>query len=242
MALTQGLQLPFGVQPVNPVPVDAWSGPYIAETAQEAIDVANAAITPAIRFQSMEVRLIVGGVSHKYWYRNGVADTDLVPFTASNTGNAGYLNEIVFNEHVATTPDDVGLFFSLASTPSDPNTVQLWLNGQLLTSGEDYTVSNRLIQLFTSPLAPEDKLVASYSRPVALKQYAFGERQIPLNNQIILNNVPTSSNDVMIFLNGQLMLRGFLPGDGDYSISVRNVTFNHDVDETDVILATYSYS
>jgi len=242
MALTQGLQLPFGVQPVNPVPVDAWSGPYVAETAQEAIDIANAAITPAIRFQSMEVRLIIKGVSHKYWYRNGVADTDLVPFAASGTGSSGYLNEIVFNEHVATAPDQIGLFFSLASEPSNPDTVQLWLNGQLLTIGEDYTVNGRTIQMLTEPLLPIDKLIASYSRPVVLKQYAFGERQLPSNNQITLNNVPTSNNDVMIFLNGQLLTRGIMPNDNDYHIDMRQVTFNHNVSTTDVILVTYSYS
>lgn len=242
MALTQGLQLPFGVQPVNPVPVDAWSGPYVAETAQEAIDAANAAITPAIRFQSMEVRLIIKGVSHKYWYRNGVADTDLVPFTASGTGSSGYLNEIVFNEHVATAPDQIGLFFSLASEPSNPDTVQLWLNGQLLTIGEDYTVNGRTIQMLTEPLLPIDKLIASYSRPVVLKQYTFGERQIAIENQITLNNVPTSSNDVMIFLNGQLLTRGIMPNDNDYYIDSRQVTFNHNVSATDVILITYAYS
>jgi hypothetical protein len=28
MSLTQGLQLPSGIQPVNSAPVDSWSGPY----------------------------------------------------------------------------------------------------------------------------------------------------------------------------------------------------------------------
>lgn len=242
MALTQGLQLPFGVQPVNPVPVDAWSGPYVAETAQDAIDAANAAITPAIRFQSMEVRLIISGVSHKYWYRDGVTDADLVEFTSGASAGAGYLNEIVFNEHVATAPEQVGLFFNLASEPSDPDTVQLWLNGQLLTGGEDYTISGRLIQMLTDSLLPADRLIASYSRPVVLKQYKFGERQTPSDGQVTLNNVPTTSNDVMVFLNGQLLTRGLSPEDNDYYINSRQITFNLSVDNSDVVLITYAYS
>lgn len=86
MALTPGLQLPYGIQPVNPVPVDAWSGPYTGSNAATAISGANAAITPAIRFQSMEVRLIIGGVSKKYWYRDGTSDGDLIEFVASGSG------------------------------------------------------------------------------------------------------------------------------------------------------------
>ena len=30
MPINPGLQLPFGIQPTNPVPVDAWSGPFTA--------------------------------------------------------------------------------------------------------------------------------------------------------------------------------------------------------------------
>ena len=59
MALTTGLQIPFGIQPVNPVPVDAWSGPYTGSLGNDneagAISAANESIPSAIRFQSMEV-------------------------------------------------------------------------------------------------------------------------------------------------------------------------------------------
>ena len=153
-----------------------------------------------------------------------------------------YINEIVFNEHVATAPEQIGNFFNLASLPSDSDTVQLWLNGQLLTSGYDYTVNGRLIGMLTTPLAPEDKLVASYSRPIVMKQYIFGERHVAAENQIMRNNAPSSDNDVMIFLNGQLLLRGFIQGENDYFIDSRQVIFSNAVDTSDIILATYSYS
>jgi hypothetical protein len=160
----------------------------------------------------------------------------------TNQVSKKYLNEIVFNEHVATAPEQVGQFFSLASEPADTTSVQLWLNGQLLTNGDDYTVDGRLIQMLTEPLLPIDKLIASYSRPIVLKQYTFGERLVPNNNQVVLNNLPTSSNDVMIFLNGQLMIRGIMPGDHDYHVNAKLITFNYDVSNTDIVLATYSYS
>lgn len=91
MGLTDGLQLPFGIQPVNPVPVDSWSGPYYAPTEVSGLTAANAAIPTAARFPSMEVRLILAGVSTKYWYYSGVTDADLVLFSGgggSATGNS----------------------------------------------------------------------------------------------------------------------------------------------------------
>ena len=65
MAITPGLQLPYGIQPTNPIPVDSLSGPFAGGTTAEAVAAANAAINAALRFQSMEVRLIVGGNANK---------------------------------------------------------------------------------------------------------------------------------------------------------------------------------
>ena len=104
MALTPGLQIPFGVQPVNPVPVDVWSGPYTGSLGNDnetgAKAAANASIPSAIRFQSMEVRLLFGGVAYKYWYRNGVADTDLVLFSSEGGGGDG-ASPVYFNSEIA---------------------------------------------------------------------------------------------------------------------------------------------
>ena len=89
--MSTGFQLPFGIQPVNPVPVDFYSGPYSAATEVDAINAANYAIPSAVRFQSMEVRLIIAGTPHKYWYRDGIADGNLVEFlgTAGSSGTSG---------------------------------------------------------------------------------------------------------------------------------------------------------
>ena len=85
MPINPGFELPFGIQPTNPVPVDAWSGPFTAGSLVAGVSAANAAIPSAVRFQSMEVRLIVGGVAYKYWYANGISDIDLVAFNAEPT-------------------------------------------------------------------------------------------------------------------------------------------------------------
>ena len=109
MALTPGLQVPFGIQPVNPIPIDSWSGPYTGslgnDTEVGAKEAANASIPLAIRFQSMEVRLIYGGIAYKFWYRNGVTDSDLVSFSSE-----GALNQSYFNSDISGSVFTTGSF------------------------------------------------------------------------------------------------------------------------------------
>jgi hypothetical protein len=89
MPLTPGLEIPFGIQPVNPVPVDTWSGPYYGPNETTAKAAANLAIPQAIRFQSLQVRLIIAGVPYIYWYDTGITDTDLHVFSTGGGGGSG---------------------------------------------------------------------------------------------------------------------------------------------------------
>ena len=89
MPLTPGLEIPFGIQPVNPVPVDTWSGPYYGPNETAAKAAANASIPQAIRFQSLQVRLIIAGVPYIYWYDTGTTDTDLHVFSTGGGGGSG---------------------------------------------------------------------------------------------------------------------------------------------------------
>lgn len=304
MSLTQGLQLPFGIQPVNPVPVDAWSGPYEADTAQDAIDAANAAITSSIRFQSMEVRLIIGGVAHKYWYRDGVGDSDLVEFesgsgsggvdlsgyaqlsgatfsgdlvasgslfgsltrladgetpyliggdgvsvvTGSNgqlqislTNSAPTVTELVLNEEIAGDVDGSNQAFTLANDPASSSSVMIWLNGQLLTqgSGRDYTVSGRSIQIGFPPVAG-DVLLGMYSKLVTVKQFSLNETAsfITISGSLGLEiaHTPNPASSLMLFMNGQLLTQG-----DDYTLSSREIQIGS-IDASDVFLATYTYT
>lgn len=86
MSLTPGLGLPFGIQPVNPVLVDSWAGPYSSVTE------ANASIPIAVRAQTRFVNIIDSSDSNKgklYWYKNGITDGDLVEFVASGAAPTG---------------------------------------------------------------------------------------------------------------------------------------------------------
>jgi hypothetical protein len=82
--MIEGLQLPYGVKPTNPVPVDALSGPYEGNTVQEAVSLANSSIPLALRYKTLQVRLIVSGESYLYWYKNGINDSDLVNIGIGN--------------------------------------------------------------------------------------------------------------------------------------------------------------
>ena len=94
MAVTR-VELPFGIQMVNPVPVVARMY-NLADSIYTGTAQANAEIPQAIRYKGMWVYIDVAGQATLYWYRDGVADVDLVPFldyvgggeanTSSNVG------------------------------------------------------------------------------------------------------------------------------------------------------------
>lgn len=247
MALTQGLQLPFGIQPVNPTPVDSWSGPFSAADAVTAVADANAAIPSAIRYQSMEVRLIISGVSKKYWYRDGIADSDLVEFTCASSGGGGgggVLTELVLNETPSGVINGVNTTFTLANTPSDPSTVMIWLNGQLLTRGAtaDYTVSGTTVTMHNAVPIVGDVLLAMYSKQATAKSFALNESAAftvisgSLGLEIAYTPSPTSS--LMLFMNGQLLTQN-----SDYTLVGRDISFiSSSIDVSDIFLATYSYT
>ena len=239
-----GLQLPYGLQPVNPTPVDAWSGPYIGADSQTAVELANAAIPAGVRFQSMEIRLIVGGISKKFWYRDGTADSDLTEFQ-SGTGGLSFSSELIMNGLIVGEKDGANKSFSLPDLPTDPTSFMLWLNGQLLTQGSDYSISS-LNLTFLGSLAPAstDVIRSMYSRRVISKSYALSERPIQTFSSgsiltgIKLANIPDPADSLMLFLNGQLLTQG---SEHDYDLQDEIVTFNKSLITDDIILTTYCY-
>lgn len=239
-----GLQLPYGLQPVNPTPVDAWSGPYIGADSQTAVAFANAAIPAGVRFQSMEIRLIVGGISKKFWYRDGTADSDLIEFQ-SGAGGLSFSSELIMNGLIVGEKDGANKSFSLPDLPTDPTSFMLWLNGQLLTQGSDYSISS-LNLTFLGSLAPAstDIIRSMYSRRVISKSYALSERPIQTFSSgsiltgIKLANIPDPADSLMLFLNGQLLTQG---SEYDYDLQDETVTFNKSLITDDIILTTYCY-
>jgi len=141
MPVTPGLQLPYGIQPVNAVPVDSYSGPFTgsADTVPSALTAANAGIPSALRFKSMEVRLIVSGSSKKYWYRDGVADANLIEFVSPPTGSN---TQIQFNDNGVLGASS-GLVFATGSN-------SLTISGDLAVDGGDITSSASSTTIFAT--------------------------------------------------------------------------------------------
>lgn len=95
------IQFPSGIKTLGsiPSPVDWWSGPYTGSSISAAIDSANTFIPTAVRFRSMEVRLLVGSNTYKYWYYGGTADSDLTAFSPNTAVfAAGPNGSIQFND------------------------------------------------------------------------------------------------------------------------------------------------
>jgi len=115
------LELPYGIKPLNPVPVEYWTGPYSGTSTQEAINTANSGIPSAVRFVSMEASLVVNGTAHKYWYATGTNDSDLVAFSSvpNSTLNRTY-NNITSDFSMSSDSDVVFL-----DTTSGPINVEL---------------------------------------------------------------------------------------------------------------------
>jgi len=83
-----GVQISKGIQPVQPLPVDTWSGPFYGTTVVGACAVALSSIPSSVRYQSMEVRLIANGQSYKYWFKDGIQNNNLIDLAI--TGSTGF--------------------------------------------------------------------------------------------------------------------------------------------------------
>lgn len=125
MALTPGLQLPFGIQPINAVPVDSYSGPYTGSTASDAIAAANAAIPSGLRFQSMMVRLIIGSTPSIYWYYGGTADTDLVEFSSGGGLSSGVSYVYGTAEEIEVSPNTGSVVVGLPNSVKIAQTINI---------------------------------------------------------------------------------------------------------------------
>jgi len=221
-----GLQLPYGLQPVNPAPVDAWSGPYIGATAAAAKAEAVAAIPAGVRFQSMEVRLIVGGVSKKYWFRDGTADSDLIEF--ASTGS----------------PDLSGLAQLSGATFAGPLVATTGLSGSLTTLADGstpYLIGGEGINVITGSNGQLQVSLTDGARSGTLTDLVMNAQLIGTingsNTVFTLPDTSIDSSSFMLWLNGQLMTRG-----ADYGLSGSTVTFINNIAPVpeDILRAMYS--
>jgi hypothetical protein len=93
---TPGVKVPSGLEPVNPIPVDSWSGPYVGSSTAAAISLANSTIPASLRFLSLEARILAPDpdnagqtLAYKYWYRGSTANDGLVEFSSASSTSTG---------------------------------------------------------------------------------------------------------------------------------------------------------
>jgi hypothetical protein len=242
MAVTIGLQLPFGIQPVNPVPVDSWSGPFTGsiDTVESAKISANASIPAAIRFQSMEVRLIVSGTSRKFWYRDGIADADLVEFASGGSSGTpgGSSSHIQFNDSGVFGGSPNLTFNSTTSTLSTQN-----LTGSLtrLSDGSSYLVAGDNISITTGSTG---QITIASTSPVSVPRAEMMWMETPsgdtdgVNMVFALSQTPNPKNSLMFFVNGVLQKQGPTL---DYMLDDNTVTMLNAPNNYSNISATYTY-
>ena len=87
MSKTPGLNLPYGIDPVNPIPVDSRYGPYASVVE------ATSSIPESLRYSGLAVMIIGLG---EYWWPIGLSDVELIPKTFGGS-DANYV-------HVQTIP------------------------------------------------------------------------------------------------------------------------------------------
>lgn len=244
MAVTIGLQLPFGIQPVNPVPVDSWSGPFTGsiDSVESAALAANAGIPSAIRFQSMEVRLIVSGTSRKFWYRDGIADADLVEFAPASGGGSGTpggsTTQVQFN--------DGGVFGGSSSLTYDKSTSTLStqnLTGSLtrLSNGSPYIVAGDNISISTSSIG-QITISSTAASSIPKSQFAWMETPVGdtdgINMVYNLQHSPNPKSSLMFYVNGVLQKQG---ASLDYILDADTVTMLNAPNNYSNLAATYVY-
>lgn len=173
---------------------------------------------------------------------NGQITIESTVTGGGSPGSGGLLTELVLNEIPTGAIDGNNTAFTIASTPSDPSTVMLWLNGQLLTPGSDFTVAGKNITFLCDPPRTDDVLLSMYTKVVTVKQFAMNEAvSFPIVGgvtKIRVANVPNPASSLMLFRNGQLLTQ-----DSDYTLVGKDVAaIGWAIDNTETYMATYSYT
>ena len=143
MALT-GIELSAGIVVGANKPVDAKYGPY-ASTAAALADIGL-----TLRYKGLTVGIETGGQVVEYWFRNGVANADLVekitPLEATNIiGLSDFIVAAAPGLSINSTiryGDGTSVTFPIDGLAgNDPEHVLVALNGVTQTPVTDYTVS-----------------------------------------------------------------------------------------------------
>ena len=122
MALT-GIELSAGIVVGSNKPIDAKYGPYASTAA------ALAAIGSALRHKGLTVGIEASGAVVEYWFRDGVANADLVEkITTPDIGDIGDLQDKLDERQLKT-------IYS-ATAPANPTESLRWVDTTTMTAFE----------------------------------------------------------------------------------------------------------
>lgn len=149
---TIGFQIPFPVKVLNPEYADFWEGPYVGNTEIEAKAFANLVILPQIRTKGRFAKLIINGRAVLYWYKEGIADSDLIPFQSLPIIDS-------FQENYYTAINGQTVFNSIYTV----NRVAIYYNGSKLDNTEFTATDGTTITLSFSCKLNDKINVVGYS-------------------------------------------------------------------------------
>lgn len=250
MSAPNGLQLPFGIKPVNPVPVDSWSGPYSGATEAEAVALANSSIPSAVRFQSLEVRLIVAGTARKFWYRDGIADVDLVEISSGGGGGGATGATGPAGSNGATGPQgEVGPTGATGTTGPQGEMGPTGATGpkgdvgQTGATGPQGDIGPTGATGATGPMGPAGPPGGGGGGgSVSTIEWVFMEVPVgvvdDVNTTFVLDNAPSPTKSLMLFINGVLQIQGI---GKDYTLTSDTIQMAVPIQAGSKIVATYSY-
>lgn len=117
------LELPFSIKLVNPAHVDAYYGPHVD------LPTALLALPSAIRYQGQTVAIIVSGTVKEYWFKDGIADINLIEKIL--TGGTGIISSFGKGiQAIATSGDNqLASAFAFPENPLDKAYISITING-----------------------------------------------------------------------------------------------------------------
>lgn len=148
--------------------------------------------------------------------------------TVISGGGGGGTNT---RQSFAESPDGSRVSFTLPTAPS-VNNLELFRNGLLLTSPDDYSVNGSVVT-FTTPPSTGDALVAYYGGGSS-RQTVSGA--INGSNTVFTLPSAPASTSLQLFKNGMLQLEGI---GNDYTLSNNTVTMTTAPSIGDVLVAYF---
>jgi hypothetical protein len=179
----------------------------------------------------MEVRLIINGIAHKYWYRDGIDDADLVEFESGSGRGGGDV--------------DLSGYAQLSGTTFTGNLIAPEISGSLtrladgitpfLAAGEGITIATGSQGQVTIS-APGSPGSGGTLTELVLNEIPSGVIDGE-NKSFFLEFSPDKPSNVMLWLNGQLLTQGL---GKDYTILGREIQIGQmSVVPGDVLVTMY---